>query len=699
MKAFPAASRSWAVFPVLLLGVCGSTSPVMGADALRPPNILFIMTDDHAAHAMSCYGSVINRTPQLDRIATNGMKFNHCFVVNSICTPSRAAILTGKYSHANGVTVFNRFDGGQPHVAKHLKAAGYQTALVGKWHLFSDPTGFDYWNVLPGQGKYHDPELIEMGVKKVVQGYATDIITDLSIDWLKRRDPGKPFFLCTHHKAPHREWSPDAKHAKLYEDVDIPEPASFNDDYSTRSRAAAEAMMRIDRDFRKTDLKADPPAGLSGQALKKWNYQRYIKDYLRCIASVDDNVGRLLDYLQSSGLGTNTVVIYTSDQGFFLGDHGWYDKRFMYEESLRMPLLVSWPGRIKPGSVNDAMVLNVDFAPTFLALAGQPVPSDMQGRSAEPLLRGERPGDWRTSMYYRYYHYPQDHRVQPHYGVRDERHKLIYFNKLDEWELFDLKNDPRETNNVFRQAAYAGTVKKLQAELARLRSELNDTNQFADGPPTAVPFREVPLELALHYDFAGAANGTVSDASGKGQHGKLQRGQVVAGRKGRALKLDGDGQITVASSRTSLDPDSKPFTVGAWCKPERGDGVILALGGASHGFSLYLKEGVPCLTVRAGGELLVARSTQKLPLNEWTHVVGTLKDTGEVVVFVDGKPAATAPGGAVQSKPADGLSVGADSGSLVGDYTSAQPWHGLLEDVRLYWGELDAEGLKQWSER
>src|SRR5882672_10738134 len=369
------------------------------------PNILFIMSDDHAAHAISAYGSKINQTPNLDQIAREGVRFDRCFVVNSICSPSRATILTGKYSHLNGVPVFNRFDGSQPTLAKYLQAAGYHTGMIGKWHLFSDPTGFDYWNILPGQGVYHDPVLIEMGERKKHPGYVTDLITDFSIAFLKNRPKDKPFFLMCHHKAPHRPWQPDAKHAHLYDGVDIPEPVTFNDDYRTRSDAAREAAMRIDRDLTKTDLKQDPPPDLSGAALKHWKYQRYIKDYLACIAAVDDNVGRLLDYLDQSGLAENTIVIYTSDQGFFLGDHGWFDKRFMYEESLRMPFLVRYPGHIKPGTVNDSMILNVDFAPTFLQYAGLSTPGGVQGRSIMPLLDGKTPANWRTEMYYRYYHY------------------------------------------------------------------------------------------------------------------------------------------------------------------------------------------------------------------------------------------------------------------------------------------------------
>ncbi len=494
---------------ILLLVLCFEVGAAEKGNEGRP-NILFIMADDHAAHAMSCYGSKINKTPNLDRIANEGMRFLNCFVVNSICTPSRAAILTGKYSHINGVTVFNRFDGSQPTVAKMLQKAGYHTGMIGKWHLTSDPTGFDYWNILPGQGKYHDPDFIEMGTRKTIHGYATDIITDSSIDFLKNRPKDQPFFLMCHHKAPHRPWEPDEKHEHMYDDVQITEPETFNDDYRTRSAAAPEATMRIDRNLNRTDLKIKPPPGLkpkeitqwnqtvdkemevtingekktlTGQELKKWKYQKFIKDYLRCIASVDENVGRLLDYLDQAGLKENTIVIYTSDQGFFLGDHDWFDKRFMYEESLRMPFLIRYPGKIKPHTTNAEMILNVDFAPTFLEYAGLPIPSEIQGRSFVSLLDGKQPKDWRKTMYYRYYHYPGDHQVQQHYGVRTDRYKLIYFHRINQWELYDLQKDPDELNNVYAEPAYAGTVKKLKAELERLRKELNDHDQYVEGPP------------------------------------------------------------------------------------------------------------------------------------------------------------------------------------------------------------------------
>ena len=557
---------------LLCLASVAATPPPAGR-----PNILFIMSDDHAAQSMSCYGSQIARTPQLDRLATAGMRFTHCFAVNSICTPSRATILTGKYSHLNGVPVFNRFDGRQSHVAKLLREAGYQTGMIGKWHLFSDPTGFDYWNVLPGQGDYDDPVMIENGVTNHLKGYVTDLITDLSIDFLKRRDPTRPFLLFTHHKATHRPWKPDAAHATLYEEVLVPEPPTFQDSHVGRSAAAAEATMRIERDLTPTDLKEAPPEGLSEAGHKRWNYQRYIKDYLRCAASLDDNVGRLLDYLDQTGLATNTIVIYTSDQGFFLGEHGWFDKRFMYEESIRMPLLVRYPGRIPPRTVNSNMVLNVDFAPTFLEVAGLRPPADMQGRSLWPMLRGEVPRDWRESMYYRYYHYPGDHAVQPHYGVRTRTHKLIYFEELNTWELYDLQHDPLEMENRAEDPAYAPVRRRLESELARLRKELKDEEVrsprltlMAGGGKALPPTNAVAVSLngpfGLNQDAAGNSyivempgnrvvkvdpQQRVTVVAGDGIKGEAGDGGPGVGARLNAphsIALSGDGTLYIADS-------------------------------------------------------------------------------------------------------------------------------------------------------
>jgi arylsulfatase A-like enzyme len=462
-----------------------------------PPNILFIFTDDHASHAISAYGSKINRTPNLDRLASEGMLFRNCFVTNSICAPSRAVILTGKHSHINGV-VDNRaeFDGSQTTFPKLLKRAGYQTAMIGKWHLKTDPTGFDYWEVLPGQGTYYSPKF--KTPEGIVQytGYTTQIVTDLALDWLKeRRKRNQPFLRMYQHKAPHREWQPGPEHLTLYDGTSIPEPENLFDDYSGRTTAARTQEMSISHHLTPKDLKLEPPLNFNAEQLARWNaaygpknetfqesqlkgldlvrwkYQRYIKDYLRCVAAVDDEIGRLLRYLDQTGLTRNTVVIYSSDQGFYLGEHGWFDKRFMYEESLRTPLIVRWPGLINPHSKDDHLVQNLDFAPTLLQIAGVRIPEDVQGRSLLPLLRSEDPQDWRESIYYHYYEYPAVHMVKRHYGVRTQRYKLIHFYEVGEWELFDLSKDPHEMENLYANPGYSDVVEKLKREVSRLRKD------------------------------------------------------------------------------------------------------------------------------------------------------------------------------------------------------------------------------------
>lgn len=481
----------------------------VAAPAARP-NVVFVMTDDHAAHAISAYGSRVNQTPHIDRLAREGMLFRNTFVTNSICTPSRAAILTGAYSHRNGVPVFNRFDGSQATVATLLQGAGYHTGMIGKWHLGSDPVGFDRWEILPGQGVYNDPLLYTATGEKTYTGYVTDVITDLGIDFIRQRPKDKPFFLMLHHKAPHREWTPDEKHRQQFAGRTIPEPDTLWDDYATRTDALRENRQRVADDLTRFDLKLTPPPGLSpaertawlqtkptevtlvedgrsrtltGRELARWKYQRYLQDYLACVQSVDDNLGRLLDFLRESGLDRDTIVVYTSDQGFFLGDHGLYDKRFMYEESLRMPFLVRWPAVVKPGSEADAIALNVDFAPTFLDAAGVAAAASMQGRSLLPILRGERPPDWRRSMYYRYYHDPGHHDTRAHYGVRTASHKLIYFWTKKQWELYDLAADPRELRNLYGHPGQERVTAELKQELERLRRELQDDDRFADSQP------------------------------------------------------------------------------------------------------------------------------------------------------------------------------------------------------------------------
>lgn len=518
---------------LVFVAVVAAASVVAAEDA-NPPNIVFIFTDDHAAHAMSCYGSKINETPNLDRIANEGMLFKNAFCTNSLCGPSRAVILTGKHSHINGFRDNrSRFDGSQQTFPKLLRKSGYQTAVIGKWHLVSDPTGFDYSEILVGQGPYYNPPMIKNGQRVQHTGYTTQIITDLAIDWLKnQRNEEQPFMMMFQHKAPHREWQPGPGYFEMYKKVEVPEPATLFDDYEGRGTAAKTQDMSIEKTLTELDLKLVPPrnlneeqlaawhaaydeeneafrkADLKGEDLIRWKYQRYIKDYLRCVAAVDDSVGTMLDYLDESGLAENTVVIYSSDQGFYLGDHGWFDKRFMYEESLRMPLLVRWPGVTKPGSVNDDLVQNLDYAETFLDIANAEIPNDMQGRSLVPLLKGETPEDWRDAIYYHYYEYPAVHAVQRHYGVRTQDHKLIDFYNLDEWELYDLKKDPDELRNVVEESQYQEVLADLKSKLAELREKYNvpeDTDAVpgpgktrwpmgarpgADAPATGKPARK-----------------------------------------------------------------------------------------------------------------------------------------------------------------------------------------------------------------
>ena len=469
------------------------------------PNILFIMADDHAWQAVSAYGESrhLIQTPNIDRLAHEGVRFDRCIVNNSLCGPSRAAIITGTYSHINGF--YNnstcRFDSTQTTLPKLLQKAGYQTALFGKWHLVSNPTGFDRWEIVPEQGVYYNPPMIRDGQKVKHTGYVTDIITDLSLDWLKQRDPAKPFMLLCWQKAPHRNWQPALRDLDFDHDRTYALPDSLFDDYTGRGKAEHDQNMTIAKTMTlQSDNKLTAPPDLNpeqkklwdayyeprnaafaaqhltGQALTEWKYNRFMHDYLGCIKGVDDSVGRLLKYLDDTGLASNTIVIYSSDQGFFLGEHGWFDKRWIFQESARTPLLIRWPGTVQPGSTNKDLVSNLDLAETFLQAAGQPIPGRMQGRSLLPILQGHTPADWRTSFYYHYYEYPGEHRVRPHYGVITDRYTIahFYWPDVDYWELFDREKDPGEMHSVFGDPAYADIQTNLLQEVARQRVELKE---------------------------------------------------------------------------------------------------------------------------------------------------------------------------------------------------------------------------------
>ncbi|MCQ2135413.1 MAG: sulfatase [Bacteroidales bacterium] len=528
-------------------GVC-AVSVACSKTAPQRPNIIVIMTDDHTCQAMSCYGSELVQTPNLDRLAAEGMRMDACYVPNAISGPSRACILTGKYSHVNGFTDNSRtFDGSQQTFPKLLHEAGYQTAMIGKWHLNSEPQGFDYWSILEGQGEYYSPLFIENGTKVIEDGYVTDVITDKALSFLDEADPSKPFMMLYYHKAPHRDWMPAQRHLGMNEDKVYPEPATLLDDYKGRGRAAAEQEMMIARHmWPDWDLKLMKPSelledeadsallaktgnanvddvsrankagngarqfrnafnrmneqekqrwneayaprikeweavkdSLDGDGLTRWKYQQYMKDYCAVVTALDENVGRLLDYLEEKGQLDNTIIIYTSDQGFFLGEHGWFDKRFMYEECQRTPMLVRYPSAIKAGSTSKALAMNIDIAPTLLDYAGVDVPSDIQGLSLRPVLesKGKAPKGWRDAVYYHYYEYPSWHSVKRHYGIRTERYKLIHFyNDVDEWELYDMLSDPYELHSVYDDPAYADVREDMHERLTALQKQVGDTD-------------------------------------------------------------------------------------------------------------------------------------------------------------------------------------------------------------------------------
>jgi len=506
---------------LFLFGLASALAANAGSQQSQRPNIIYIMSDDHAYQAISAYGGILKDaapTPNIDRLARNGMLFNRCLVTNSISGPCRAVILTGKYSHMNGFLANERqkpFDGSQQTFPKLLQKAGYNTAMIGKWHLISNPTGFDHWEILPGQGSYYNPDFITSEGTHREEGYVTDLITEKCIEWLNgAKESGKPFMLMMHHKAPHREWQPGPDELTTYKNVTFPEPATLFDDYSGRGTAEKTQDMTISKTMRiEEDLKlykdrkkmgltgltrmtpeqmaawdsAYNPvirdfyrSGLTGNDLVRYKYQRYLQDYLACIAAVDKSVGEVLDYLEKSGLDENTVVIYASDQGFYLGEHGWFDKRWMFEESYRTPLLVQWPGVVKPGSVNNDMVSNIDLAETFLEMAGVEVPSDMQGRSMVPVLKGRTPKNWRKEHYYHYYEYPGSHMVKRHYGMSTERFKLMhYYYDIDEWEMYDRQADPLEMKNVYDDPEYASVRKKLHKRLEKLMLESGDSEELA----------------------------------------------------------------------------------------------------------------------------------------------------------------------------------------------------------------------------
>ena len=498
----------------------------------KRPNILFVFSDDHATHAIGAYNGWlenVNPTPNIDALARQGMLFENSFCTNSICGPSRAVIMSGKHSHKNGFRQNgDTFDWGQQIFPKLLQSAGYATAIFGKSHLRGDPQGFDDWWVLPGQGQYYNPDLRSVDGTRRFEGHCTDIVTELAVDWLRnKRDADKPFMLMVQHKAPHRNWMPAVRHLDLYDDIEIPYPETLFDKWQDNASPARYQEMEIDRHMHMrydlfVDLMKGEPQGndsgpldksawrntqrmsaaqidawrgayppkdddlrrrnLGGDDLIRWKFQRYAKNYLRCVKGVDESVGTLVETLEQLGLSEDTIVIYSSDQGFYIGDHGWYDKRWMYEESLKMPFIVKWPGVTAPGSRCQELIQNLDYAETFLDIADVAIPDDMQGASLEPLLRGETPDDWRDSIYYHYYEYPGYHMVPKHYGIRTQTQKLIRFYQHDEWEFYDLASDPDELNNAYADPKYADAIAALKVQLQQLRDRYEDDSEITVMP-------------------------------------------------------------------------------------------------------------------------------------------------------------------------------------------------------------------------
>lgn len=691
-------------------------------DAAKPRlNILYIMSDDHAYQAISAYGYGYNQTPNIDRIGAEGMRFNRCLTTNSLCGPARATLLTGKYSHLNGFynNTNSRFDGSQMTFPKELQKVGYQTAIVGKWHLVTDPTGFDYWEILPGQGQYYNPPMILNGQKVKKEGYVTDIITNDALDWLKnKRDPNKPFALLVHHKAPHREWEPALKNLTMFEGVKFPEPPTLFDDYSGRGKAEHVQEMMIAQNMNDRDLKLTPPPDLNpeqrkiwdvyynprneefkklnlqGKDLVHWKYQRYLHEYLATVASIDESVGKLLDYLKENGLDKNTLVVYTSDQGFYLGEHGWFDKRWIFEQSLRTPLLVRWPGVTKPGSVNDdTIVSNLDYGETILDAAGVPIPPEMQGRSFKPILEGKTPEDWRKGFYYHYYEHPGPHNVAKQYGVITDRYKLVYFYEpeFNYWELFDLKNDPLELKSVYDDPNYASVQKELHAQLDQLRKDLKEPAQDAPetmiGKQAAGAARGEPLNAwVLELKFSNASGHEfIRDDSAQKNELKAQGVSIYQGREGKAGVFDGKAFIDIPK-RPWLNPAVNAWTIEATFKADKPDGVILAQGGETNGYSLYLDNGKLRFVIAGIGEQTIVSSDQVITGN-WVTVRAGF-DEKNAFLNVEGQPPAQEHvKQAIARMPAEGLQIGADLGSQVSGEQRPK-FTGLIESVRIYSGQM-----------
>ena len=653
---------------VAALGLLTTVLP--GQD--QHPNVLFLFSDDHAPHAISAYGSMLTRTPNIDRIANEGMRFDRCVCGNSICAPSRATILTGKHSHLNGVIDNNvAFDGSQQAVHKILQQAGYTTAMIGKWHLKSEPQGFDHFEVLWRQGPYYNPKLRTANGDVPYTGYTTDIITERGLHWLQEgRDKKKPFMLFLQHKSPHRHWQPPPRMLNLLDNRDLPYPPTLWDNGATRASGFFHQEMTVHRHLTRNDLKLTPQRGLKedqraawdaaygpkneqylsadleGEEKVRWMYQRYIKDYLRTIAAMDEGIGRVLDYLDQSGLTKNTIVIYSSDQGFYLGDHGFYDKRWMYEESFRMPLLVRWPKTVKPGTSNSKLVQNIDFAPTFLDMAGLKSDPGMQGRSMVPILTGRTPADWRNSVYYHYYESYGAHHVPAHVGVATERYKLMHYYELDEWEFFDLKTDPQEIRNRYGDPAAQDLVAQLKKELRRLQARYQDDH-----------------------------GGTLLEL-------KADDPRRVAGSAPIQEVLNVTNPVRGSTQEIALEQRS--FAVEASISTREGDGVVLAHGGEKSGHALHVRNGHGVFILRRWGHALEVATPDPLPMQSEAILRADLDAWGVMRISVGGREVAKRVCGLMNRAPSEPLSFGTDAQSQVASGPKAPDFPGVIHRVRIF---------------
>ncbi|MBN2308947.1 MAG: sulfatase-like hydrolase/transferase, partial [Candidatus Hydrogenedentes bacterium] len=648
--------------------------------------------------ALGCSGRFpFLKTPNMDRLAREGAQFANAFVTTSLCSPSRACFLTGCYAHRHGVRT-NEHRDPDPALTtfpQALQRAGYETAFVGKWHMrpVAEPRpGFDYWLSFRGQGQYLNPELNENGRAFRAEGYMTDLLTRYAVDWIEQpRD--KPFCLLLWHKAVHGPFTPADRHANAFPDARLPEPASFSDSLEGRPAWMRRARLYGARmeEWRKSEGKSVPDAVKPGS----WSgTNRAHLDYMRALMAVDESLGAVLASLEARGQLDNTLVVFTSDNGFFLGEHGRGDKRLAYDESLRIPLLMRYPGLVEAGSVIDPMALNIDLGPTFLDLAGARIPRSMQGASLLPLLRGDS-RTWRKSFLYEYFQESWLPGIPTMTGVRTERWKYVQYPHVpgELEELYDLRADPIEVVNLATDPAHAGTLADMRAELARLKKQTGYTAQDAE-PRTHV---RVPLQLALHYTFTTVSADTVRDESGNGHDGIAQGARLVAGRVGKALEFSDKALVRVEPAPDSLSPAMKPFAVGAWVNPAHADGVIASFGGQSQGFSLYLRNALPHFTIRASNRPAACRGTSPVPLGKWSHIVAVLTQDAGMRLYVNGECVAENDAGEfIAAKPNEGFYVGADAGTPAGDYPGPLYWQGRIGEIRVYWGELSSRRVRRW---